>query len=420
MIRHTCQFIIDKEAGKPDGKLRFRIKWNHNRDIVAFSPGFRIEPAKWSLETQRCKTNSTHGKKKIPASEINRELARYEDAAENVFRHFDSQGREPSKDEFRAAFLEAIGKKKEDERMSVIAALDEFIKEQSVSNSWTSGTKKKLGTVKNHLLSFDPDLDFHRLDNDFLFDFTDFCREKFGMRNTTLSKQVNLMKWFLRWCIKQSLLKTPSVIESSPKMKTTQKKVIFLEWEELMHLYSFPVPESKQYLARVRDVFCFCCFTGLRYSDVAALKRYQISKDSITITTVKTADTLKIELNDYSREILARYEANTFPQGLALPVISNQRMNEYLKELCELAGIDTPVTQIYYRGSERIEETSPKYALIGTHCGRRTFICNALMLGIPPQVVMKWTGHKDYSAMKPYIDVADAAKAEAMERFNRK
>lgn len=93
MIRHTCQFIIDKEAGKPDGKLRFRVKWDHNRDIVAFNLGFRIDPAKWSLETQRCKTNSTHGKKRIPASEINRELSRYEEAAKDTFRRFERKTR---------------------------------------------------------------------------------------------------------------------------------------------------------------------------------------------------------------------------------------------------------------------------------------------------------------------------------------
>ncbi len=56
---------------------------------------------------------------------------------------------------------------------------------------------------------------------------------------------------------------------------------------------------------------------------------------------------------------------------------------------------------------------------IGTHAGRRTFICNALALGIPPQVVMKWTGHSDYKAMKPYIDIADDIKANAMSKFNQ-
>ena len=105
-------------------------------------------------------------------------------------------------------------------------------------------------------------------------------------------------------------------------------------------------------------------------------------------------------------------------QNKALPVISNQKMNDYLKELAELAEIDEPITQTYYMGKKRIDEVLPKYSLLGTHCGRRTFICNALSLGIPPQVVMKWTGHSDYSAMKPYIDIADEIKATAMEKFD--
>ena len=65
------------------------------------------------------------------------------------------------------------------------------------------------------------------------------------------------------------------------------------------------------------------------------------------------------------------------------------------------------------------DEVTPKYALLSTHAGRRTFICNALALGIPAQVVMKWTGHSDYKAMKPYIDIADDIKANAMNKFNQ-
>ena len=50
--------------------------------------------------------------------------------------------------------------------------------------------------------------------------------------------------------------------------------------------------------------------------------------------------------------------------------------------------------------------------------GRRTFIVNALSLGIPPNVVMKWTGHNDYKAMKPYIDIVDSIKAREMTKLN--
>ena len=95
-------------------------------------------------------------------------------------------------------------------------------------------------------------------------------------------------------------------------------------------------------------------------------------------------------------------------------------MNDNLKEVGKRCGIDQPVTITYYRGNERIDEIYPKYELLGTHAGRRTFICNALIMGIAPQVVMKWTGHSDYKAMKPYIAIADSAKAEAMKLFNEK
>lgn len=95
-------------------------------------------------------------------------------------------------------------------------------------------------------------------------------------------------------------------------------------------------------------------------------------------------------------------------------------MNDCLKELAELAGLNAPVTQIYYQNGERIEETKPKYAVLGTHAGRRTFICNALSMGLPADIVMRWTGHSDYTAMKPYIDIAQSEKSKAMAKFNER
>lgn len=94
------------------------------------------------------------------------------------------------------------------------------------------------------------------------------------------------------------------------------------------------------------------------------------------------------------------------------------RKKDGLKELGELAGLDEPVRESYYRGNHRVDEVSPKYSLLSTHAGRRTFICNALSLGIPAHVVMKWTGHSDYKAMKPYVDVSDQVRVGTMEKFN--
>ena len=239
------------------------------------------------------------------------------------------------------------------------------------------------------------------------------------MRNSTIGKQPSFLKWFLRWSFSQGLHSNNAYDTFRPKLKDTQKKIIFLTWEELTKLREFEIPPAKQSLDRVRDVFLFQCFTGLRYSDVYNLRRSDIKEDHIEVTTIKTSDSLVIELNKHSKAILEKYQDVVFEDDKALPVITNQKMNEYLKELTELAGINEPIRQTYYKGNERIDEVTPKYALLGTYAGRRTFICNALALGIPPQVVMKWTGHSDYKAMKPYIDIADDIKANAMSKFNQ-
>ena len=90
----------------------------------------------------------------------------------------------------------------------------------------------------------------------------------------------------------------------------------------------------------MRDVFFFQCFTGLSYSDVFNLRRRDIKGDHIEVTTVKTSDSLIIELNDHSKAILEKYKDVEFENDKALPVITNQKMNDYLKELAELAEIN--------------------------------------------------------------------------------
>ncbi len=93
-------------------------------------------------------------------------------------------------------------------------------------------------------------------------------------------------------------------------------------------------------------------------------------------------------------------------------------MNRDIKELCKLADINDEIRITTYKGNVRTDVIRPKWELVGTHTGRRTFIVNALSLGITPNIVMKWTGHSDYKSMKPYIDIVDSIKAESMTKFN--
>ena len=423
--------IFAFESRKKDGvpiveNVPIRMRVNFASQRIEFTTGYRIDVAKWDVDKQRVKNGCTN-KLKQSASEINVALLGYYTELQEIFKRFEVAEIVPSPAEVKEAFNNRYGQNEKIELASAdtsnvpsnfYEAFDDFVRVCGRQNDWTHSTFEKFAAVKNHLKNFRSELSFDFFDEEGLTEYVQYLREVREMRNSTIGKQLSFLKWFLRWSFKQGM-HSNNYDTFKPKLKDTQKKIIFLTWEELNRLREFKIPPTKQALERVRDVFLFQCFTGLRYSDVFNLRRSDIKGDHIEVTTVKTSDSLIIELNDHSRAILEKYKDVEFENDRALPVITNQKMNDYLKELAELAEINEPVRQTYYKGNERIDEVTPKYALLGTHAGRRTFICNALALGIPPQVVMKWTGHSDYKAMKPYIDIADDIKASAMSKFNQ-
>ncbi len=392
---------------------------------IEFTTGYRIDAAKWDANKQRVK-NGCSNKLKQSASEINASLLEYYTEIQSIFKRFEVENVMPTPEQIKEAFnvlhkpaSEEPKPQKEALPCDFFQVFDDFVEDCGRQNDWTNSTYEKFAAVKNHLTNFRDGLTFEFFDERGLNDYVGYLRDVKEMRNTTIGKQLSFLKWFLRWAFKKGVHQNNAYDNYKPKLKSTQKKIIFLTWDELNRLREFKIPANKQALERVRDVFLFQCFTGLRYSDVFNLRRSDIKGDHIEVTTVKTSDSLIIELNNHSKAILDKYKDVAFEDDKVLPVITNQKMNDYLKELAELAGIDEPVRQTYYKGNERIDEVTPKYALLGTHAGRRIFICNALALGIPPQVVMKWTGHCDYKAMKSYIDIADDIKANAMSKFNQ-
>lgn len=430
-IKRNIIFALEsrKKAGIPiveNVPIRMRVNFASQR--IEFTTGYRIDAAKWDADKQRVRNGCTN-KLKQSAAEINASLLGYYTEIQEIFKKFEVDEVMPTPEQIKEAFnalhrlaeeeTKPSKEKKATEGNDFYKVFDEFVRDCGRQNDWTHSTYEKFAAVKNHLSNFRKELNFDFFDEKGLNDYVAYLREVKEMRNSTIGKQLAFLKWFLRWAFKQGVHQNNAYDSYKPKLKSTQKKIIFLTWDELTKLREFEIPANKQALERVRDVFLFQCFTGLRYSDVFNLRRSDVKGEHIEVTTVKTSDSLVIELNNHSKAILDKYKDVAFEDDKVLPVITNQKMNDYLKELAELAGIDEPVRQTYYRGNERIDEVTPKYALLGTHAGRRTFICNALALGIPPQVVMKWTGHSDYKAMKPYIDIADDIKANAMSKFNQ-
>lgn len=414
---------------QPEGRLRCVVTWQGQR--VRLSVSHNVNPNYWESALQRCRAKSVHGINKTPASTINRAIDDLENLVDGIFRSFEAADAVPTKAQFTEEYGRLAnnlsrpeGDISEIADHSLFKIYDEFIKDGINSGRWSNGTLVKTRTIRKHLKSISPKLSLEELIDggvnsliSYFSNIPDNLKNK-GLANTTIKNDIAFVKVFLRWAQEHGHCDATSFLSQRVKLKTAEKPVVFLTWNELMKVYNFDFG-GKKYLTHVRDVFCFCCFTSLRFSDVYNLRRSNISETAINITTIKTHDTLTIELNKYSKAILKKYEGIVFPNDKALPVITNQKMNNYLKELGKICGIDDPITITQYKGTQRVDATYKKYELLSTHCGRRTFVCNAIMLGIPANIVMQWTGHSDYATMRPYIAIADKARKSAMTIFDK-
>lgn len=227
-----------------------------------------------------------------------------------------------------------------------------------------------------------------------------------------------MLKAFLRWANEhQGYNITDKVLNFDPHLKVTKKTVTFLRYDELIHFFNAPLEKEHHRIAR--DLWCFMAFTSLRYSDLANLMRGHISDGRIEMVTQKTSDRITVPLTEYAKKIIERYNDNSKADGHVFNVPANQKMNQYVKEAAKEAGIDRLIVDTYFVGMERKEEQHPFHEIISCHDARRTFVSCSLAMGIPPQVVMKATGHKTYKTMQPYIDTATETQTMEMEKWNK-
>ena len=441
-------FAYGKDKSKY--QIRFRVSFNSQR--IDLSTGCQVSSLKWWDEENELVKSGYVGPKGETDFAINDELRKAKDQMDMVFKYFEINEKIPTPSEVTKMYKERMSgiipkrpepvpKKREQKpkEKPFWECFDQFCSEAGEKNSWTPATQEKMDALKVDLQAFKKNLSFSSLTESTLTAFVVYLRDTkklrtprkkkgdredydhediTGLKNSTILKKLEYLRWFLNWATDMGYNSNRAYKSFRPTLKQTQKKVIYLTKEELSKVRALELTGDNAYLDPVRDVFLFCCFSGLRHSDANNLRRSDTKGDHIEITTVKTADSISVELNDITKAILEKYKDVPFKDNKALPNLTNQAMNRDVKELCKLADINEEIRITTYKGSTRTDEVFPKWAKIGTHTGRRTFIVHALSLGIAPDVVMKWTGHADYKAMRPYIDIVDSIKAESMTKFN--
>jgi integrase len=182
---------------------------------------------------------------------------------------------------------------------------------------------------------------------------------------------------------------------------------VYLTIDELDSIEALTMlPKS---LDRVRDTFLLACDTGLRFSDVTRLTKEHITEDGlIKIRAQKTRRTIYAPMTPRVKRIFAKYDLQ-FPKP-----ISNQKYNQFIKEIARMAGITKPVTREQTIAGKPITTTVPKYELVTSHTARRSFATNAYLGGVPTIDIMKITGHKTESAFLKYLKNGDEETAKRM------
>ncbi len=426
MKKPTIRFWLRSDRQNLDGTCPVHLIYQIKGQRKYYGTEIKLFPCNWDPEHQRAVyINQRTSKQLMPnrnfaldfptvkeIENVNDSLSDLETKIKGIETVFTA-----NKSPFTAKM--AINKLKEDTKGYAVKEqannLFEFMDRYIEDNKHTRepGSLNSYRTTKKHIADFQAhtkiEIGFDKMDYNFFQSFQNYLISEKKLNNNTVAKILSTVKTFLNYARKNGIEVSDRYKDFRIKRETLD--VIALTDEEFQSLFDLDLSGNKR-LGQVRDVFCFSCATGLRYSDLALLRREHIKGDEIKITVKKTKQTLTIPLNTYSQAILAKYKKLYKP----IPVISNQKMNDYVKELCKEAGIDTPIELVRFQGAKRIAEVFAKYELVSVHTGRKTFATLSLERGMSAEEVMTITGHKDYKSFKRYVKITEQRKKLVMSK----
>lgn len=405
----TTKAVIRRNRVNEKGITPIYIRYTHNQRSILFAVGQMINPDHWDdigfvKKSMRGYTNINalieKKKRAIDDLRINLQLTDVEPTIENIKEAFNKKH---SKGVFAVKMSPYF-----------LDYWDKFVEFQVNITKISSGTVRQYRAAKSRLYHFEKvnkvRLTFQNIDQSFYESYLYYLYSVRSCSPSTVGGQIKSIKAYTNWCFTNQKIPVNMAYKEFTKPKNPTQ-IFTLTHEQLDKLFLLDLSLDAR-LQIVRDMFCLCCSTGLRYSDAVRLERANIKDDHIIINTKKTNDTAIIPLNDYSRTILNRYPDK-------LPRMSNQRMNDYLKVLGRLAELDEEHEVITYKAGVKEVHKKPLYELLTTHMARRTFITQSLERGMLPSTVMKLSTHKDVKSFNLYINTTKARlKQEVDQAWN--
>lgn len=281
--------------------------------------------------------------------------------------------------------------------------------EKLVGKDFAQGTLGIFKTTYDHTRKFiewkynTDDLEITKLDYEFISEYEFWLKTMRNCAQNTTMKYLANFKKIVLICVKNGWLQKDPFFNY--KFKRVEVVREYLTDFELKSMQEKQFPTER--LERVRDIFLFCCYTGLAYADVKKLKRSEIKvgidgKKWIFTFRQKTDTSSRIPILPVSLALMEKYtnHPECINKDNLLPVLSNQKMNSYLKEIADVCGINKELT---------------------FHIARHTFATTiTLNNGVPIETVSKMLGHTNLRMTQHYAKLLDTRISEDMKALSQK
>lgn len=280
--------------------------------------------------------------------------------------------------------------------------------EELVGTEYEKETLKTYNTSLGHIREFirkhykKEDVVIDVLDYVFISEFEHYLKTKGGIQPISAKKYITHLKSVINTqCVLTKLLSGNPFLQYKNKAKPNIRQ--FLDKEELNKLENKVIKIER--VERVRDLFLFCCYTGLSYADIAKLRKAEIGTGVgngkwIFTNRKKTATNTNVPLIAPAMALIEKYKDHPMCEETVFPVLSNQRMNSYLKEVADICGINKNLT---------------------FHLSRHTFATTVTLTnGVPIESVSKMLGHTNIKTTQLYAKIVDVKVSADMNKLKRK
>lgn len=419
---NEAKININSTTPLADGRCKLMLIFSYDGERFRMDTGERCLPENFDRVKQRVT-------RKHPFQiETNSILNRLCTEVVAEYKRFKLKGVIPSREQLKKAIKPKREKDIEITNQDIGYYFD-LLQRKQIVNGISKATQSNYKTLRSRLALYERDrkikLTFKDFDSIRHTDFMEWLIYEKNNHPNTIAKRNQCLKHFFDFCADDNNVEVNPFYKKI-KIVTVETQTIFLEERELKILEELNIDS---YLEKTRDCYLFACYTGRRYSEVAEFTYDQLSVNEQGLEVMTFYEDKKIKkgnlvvaLNDKALAIINKYRTSNIyskRKKHVLPVMTNQRFNKYLKELGNMAGINTPIEKIIYEQGIPRRIVVPKYELMDFHTARHTYATLSIQRGMDIEILQKELNHSKIDQTLHYAKIVKSFQhKQALKAWN--